>query len=103
MNAPASFPPARLDDILTFLPGIPAEEYEHRAKLRSFRNAASAMIAKTECRDARCLAWMANEAITSLIYAPADCDELAELGTFAKRLMITAMQAELLRDRGLLP
>ena len=103
MNAPAKCQPAKLDDILTFLPGIPAEEYEHRSKLRSYRNAASAMIANTECRDARCLAWMATEAITRLIYAPAECEELAELGTFARRLMLTAMQAEQLQDKGLLP
>lgn len=91
------------DDILTFLPGIPAQEYELRAKLRSYRNAASALIASTECCEARSLAWMAAEAITRLIYAPAENEELAELGTFAKRLMLTAMQAEDLRDKGLLP
>lgn len=100
VNAPATFP---LDDITTFLGKLPPDEYKERARLRSYRNAASAMIARTESADARCLAWMAAESITRLIYAPADCEELAELGTFAKRLMITAMQAEQLRDRGLLP
>ena len=103
MNAHTTIAPAKLDDILTFLPGIAAEEYEQRALLRGYRNAASFMITKTESSEARSLAWMAAEAITRLIYAPADCTELAELARFAKRLMLTAMQAEDLRDRGLLP
>ena len=100
MNAPTTFTP--LDDITTFLPGCTGEEYEARAKLRSYRNAASAMIARTECSDARCLAWMAVETVTPMLYAPADCAELAELGEFTRRLMLVAMQAEQLRDRGLI-
>lgn len=93
------------DDILTLAPNCKPDtaEYEHRAKLRSYRNAASAMIAATDCSEARSLAWMATDAITRMIYAPAHCEELAELGHFARRLMVTAMQAEQLRDKGLLP
>lgn len=98
MNAHTSFQP---DDIRLFLPGIGEDEYGLRAKLRAYRNAASAMIASTECAASRNLAWLATEYITVLIYAPAEADELAELGKFAKRLMLTAMQAEELRDRGI--
>lgn len=108
MNAPATIPlvqhnAAPLDDIRTFLGNIPADEYEARAKLRSFRNAASAMIASTDSADARRLAWMATETITPLLFCPGlDTAELVEVGKFAKRLMLTAMQAEQLRDEGLI-
>lgn len=100
MNALTKIAPAA-DDILTFLPGIGNEEYELRARLRSYRNAASAMVANTDCPAARNLAWMATEYITTLIYAPANTDELAEVAKFARRVMLVAMQAEELRDQGI--
>ncbi len=56
MNSSAKLQP--LDDIETFLPGISAEEYALRAKLRSYRNAATAMIHNTASDTARCLAWL---------------------------------------------
>ena len=113
MNAPTTFPLDKvphcaalspLDDIRTFLGDIPADEYEARAKLRAFRNAATAMIASTDSADARCLAWMTAETITPLLFCPGlDTADLLEAGKFAKRLMLTAMQAEELRDKGMLP
>lgn len=93
-----------IDDITTFLPGCAGEEYEARARLRGYRNAASAMIASTESNDARRLAWMAAETITPLLFCPGLATaDLVEVGRFAKRLMLTAMQAEDLRDGGLIP
>ncbi len=92
MNAHTTIEPA--DDICTFLPGIGEEEYERRAKLRSLRNAAAAMIAATESDTARGLAWIASDYITTAIYAPASPEALDDLAKFATRLMLTAMQAE---------
>lgn len=109
MNAPATIPqvpqsaaPVPLDDITTILGAIRADEYEARVKLRGFRNAAAAMIASTECVPSGQLAWMASDLCSAWLYSPADCDELAEVGKLARRLMLCAMQAELMRDRGLL-
>ncbi len=53
MNAPAAFKP---DEIQTFLGEIPSAEHELRCKLRSYRNAASALISRTRCDTARHLA-----------------------------------------------
>ena len=92
MNAPARIEP--MDDIRTFLPGIPADEYDRRVKLRSYRNAATAMVHNTDSDTARALAWIAIEYVTFNLYAPADPDQLDDLGRFCKRLMLTAMQAE---------
>lgn len=82
------------DDIRTFLPGINEEEYELRAKLRTFRNCAAAMIAKTDSDTARSLAWMCSEYATSHLYAGVEDQTLMEIGRFCNRLMLTAMQAE---------
>ncbi|GAA0755187.1 hypothetical protein FHS52_000002 [Erythromicrobium ramosum] len=79
----------------TFCAGdIPADEYERRAKLRSFRNAASAMIARTPSDTARYLAWEVVEWATPNLYAPAPLEWLDELNTLSRRLLRTAMQAE---------
>jgi hypothetical protein len=91
MNAPATIKP---DEITTFLGLIPAEEYERRAKLRSYRNAASALIARTPSDTARYLAWEVIEWATPNLYAPAPLEWLDQLNVLAKRLMVTAMQAE---------
>jgi hypothetical protein len=93
MNAPV-----KLDEITTFLGTIPAEEYERRAKLRSYRNAASALIAKTQSDTARYLAWEVIEWVTPNLYAPAPLEWLDRLNLLAKRLMLTAMQAEEMHD-----
>ena len=82
------------DDIRTFLPGISETEYELRAKLRTMRNCASALIAKTDSDTARALAWTCSEYATAYVYAGADHDTLSEVGRFCNRLMLTAMQAE---------
>ena len=85
---------APLDDIRCFLPGIAADEYARRAKLRSYRNAASGMIASTKSDTARQLAWVVVEYATPNLYAPAPPEWLDTLNQFCKRLMLTAMQAE---------
>ena len=82
------------DDIATFLPGLPPEEYELRAKLRSYRNAATAMVHNTESNNARALAWMVIEYVSETIYSPAHASLLPEIGKLCKRLMLTAMQIE---------
>ena len=91
MNAPVTID---RDDIRTFLPGIPADEYEKRAKLRSYRNAATAMRTNTDSDTARGLANVAIEYATGALYAPGATDVLDDLNKLCKRLMLTAMQAE---------
>ena len=86
------------DDIRTFMPGIDETEYELRAKLRTMRNCAAALIAKTDSDTALALAWMCSEYATTYVYAGADNDTLSEVGRFCNRLMLTAMQAESLDD-----
>ncbi len=95
MTAPATTKP---DEITTFLGPIPAEEYERRAKLRSYRNAASALIARTPSDTARYLAWEVIEWATPNLYAPAPLEWLDQLNQLAKRLMLTALQAEQMHD-----
>ena len=89
-----------LDDIRCFLPGIDAEEYARRAKLRSLRNTAAAMIARTECATARQLAWIASDYATELVYSPADPVVLDDVAKFCTRLMISAMHVERLETVG---
>ena len=93
-------PPPKADDILTFLPGIGDAEYELRSKIRSMRNVAGAMIAKTECGTARQLAWIASDYASELVSSPAEHGLLADVGKLCQRLMITAMHAERL-DAGI--
>ena len=88
------------DDILTFLPGIGSDEYEIRAMLRTMRNCAGAMISKTDSDTARALAWICAEYATEYIYSGARIDKLSEIGRFCNRVMVTAMQAELIDDGG---
>lgn len=92
MNAPTSF--ATRDDIRTFLPTISEAEYARRAKLRSLRNSAAAMISATDSATARTLAWLASDYATEALYAPAAASALDDLNRFCTRLMLTAMQAE---------
>lgn len=65
-----------------------------RAKLRSLRNAASAMIASTKSDTARALAWFATEYATQALYAPDAAHALDDLNKLCTRFMLTAMQAE---------
>ena len=91
MIAPTNKEP---DEIRTFLGDIPQAEHDRRAKLRSYRNAASAMIAKTESDTARLLAWQIVEWATPNLYTPAPLEWLDLLIQLSKRLMLTAYQAE---------
>ncbi|UVI39333.1 hypothetical protein [Qipengyuania spongiae] len=95
MNAQTTIKP---DEIYTFLGTIPDDEYERRAKLRSYRNAASAMLATTRCDTARQLAWTAIEWISPNLYNPCPLEWLDKLNQLAKRLMLTAMQAQEMDD-----
>ncbi|MGN3974205.1 hypothetical protein [Tsuneonella sp. SYSU-LHT278] len=94
MSTPTAF---EREDIRTFLPTIGQEEYARRAKLRSLRNAAAAMISATESNMARQLAWFASDYATEVLYAPAALDDLTK---FCTRPMLTAMQAEKLDTLG---
>lgn len=89
-----------LDDIITFLPGISEEEYQVRAKIRSHRNAAGAIIAQTESSTARQLAWIASDWATEAVYTPAETNLLRDVAKLCSRLLITAMQAERLETVG---
>jgi hypothetical protein len=95
MNSPATVKP---DEITTFLGPIPAEEFERRDKLRSYRNTASALVAKTESDTARYLGWEVIEWASVNLYAPAPLEWLDQLNLLAKRLLLTAMQAEQMHD-----
>jgi hypothetical protein len=91
--------PAKLDEISTFLGTIPAEEYERRHKLRSYRNAAMALIARTDCDTARQLAWQVIEWAAPFLYQPGlPLEWLDQLNLLSKRLMLTALQAEQMDD-----
>ena len=92
MNAFTEIKPA--DDLHTFLPGIGEEEYQLRAKIRTFKNCAAALIAKTDSDTARGLAWTCSHYATAHIYAGTDNGTLIEIARFCNRLMLTAMQAE---------
>ena len=91
MNAQSSIKP---DEIYTFLGEITADEYERRDKLRSYRNAASAMVCTTASETARHLAWTVVEYASCNLYAPCPLEWLDKLNLLAKRLMLTAMQVE---------
>ncbi|UVI39240.1 hypothetical protein [Qipengyuania spongiae] len=95
MNAQTTI---KLDEIETFLGPIPADERERREKLRSYRNAASAMLATTRCDTSRHLAWTAIEWISPNIYAPAPIEWLDKLNLLARRLMLTALTAQEMDD-----
>ncbi|WP_394729056.1 hypothetical protein [Altererythrobacter sp. GH1-8] len=82
------------DDIRVFLPNIGEAEHALRAKMRSYRNAASAMVSRTESDTARQLAWIVVEYGCANLYAPATEPELEDLNKLFKRLMITAIHVE---------
>lgn len=91
MNAPANIQP---DEIRAFLGPIPDEERERREKLRSHRNAATAMISTCHSDTARLLAWQAIEWIAPHLYAPAPIEFLDRLIQLVTRLLKTAITAE---------
>jgi hypothetical protein len=96
MNAPAPVP---LDTIRTFLGAIPNDEHERRRKLESYRNAAMALVSRTECDTARALGWQVIEWAAPWLYAPGvPLEWLDQLNQLAKRLLVTAMQAEQMED-----
>lgn len=83
-----------LDDIRTFMGRIPPDEYELRCKIRTCRNAAAFKVTKTESRDARTFCWIVTETATQWIYSQASTDELTEIVSYLRRLLILADQAE---------
>lgn len=91
MNAPANI---SIDEIRTLMGPIPDEEHERRAKLRSHRNAATAMISTCHSDTARLLAWQAIEWIAPYLYAPAPIEFLDRLIHLVSRLLRTAITAE---------
>lgn len=97
MNAVTTITPA-LDPIRTFLPGIGEDEYARRAKLQSYRNAATGMIALTHCDTARWLAEVVVQYATPCLYSPAPPEGLDLLNLLCSRLLKTAMTAEQFDD-----
>lgn len=91
MNAPATVP---MDDITIFLGPIPPDEYERRAKLRSYRNTASAMVAATHSDTARALAWQVIDWASPNLFSPAPLEWLDRVNLLASRLLKTAITAE---------
>lgn len=91
MNAPVD---PKFDDIRTFLPDIFDVEYEKRAKMRSYRNAASKLLGSAHCDLSRHLAWATIEWASPTLYNPAPLEWLDQVNQLCKRLLITAMQAE---------
>lgn len=89
MNAP-------LDEITTFLGTIPAEEHEARRRLKTCRNAGTVKATRTECAQARALAWMVTETASEWIYAPADIESLEQVTAYLVTLLRAADQAEAL-------
>lgn len=91
MNAPANI---SIDEIRTLMGPISADEHERRAKLRSHRNAATAMISTCQSNTARTLAWEAIDWIAPYLYAPAPIEFLDRLIQLVSRLLRTAITAE---------
>lgn len=89
-----------LDDIRTFLPGISDEEYQARARIRAHRNAAGAVIARSQSSTARQLAWIASDWASEAVYTPAETTWLWDVAKLCSRLLITAMQADRLETVG---
>lgn len=90
--------PLHVDDLAILVGEIPPSEREVRERLRGYRNAAGAMIAKTDCHTARTLAWLASDYAQGAVYSGLDEATLADVGKFCRRLMVTAMQAEEIND-----
>lgn len=86
--------PAKADDIETFLPGIASDEYDRRAKLRTYRNIAADLIARSDSFTARQLAWVVVDYAMPNLYSPAPLDWLDQINQLSKRLLLTALQAE---------
>lgn len=91
MNAPTN---THFDEIRTLLGPISDDEHERRAKLRSHRNAATAMISTCRSDTARILAWEAIQWISPYLYAPAPVEFLDMLIHLVSRLLRTAITAE---------
>jgi hypothetical protein len=89
------------DDILTFVPGCEGKEYELRAKLRSHRSIAAAMIAQTESPTCRSLAWIAQDYASEFVFTlGVNLETLADIVKLCSRLLITAAQAEIIETVG---
>lgn len=85
------------DEITVFLGEMPPEEYELRDKLRSYRNTACAVIAQTRSDTARALAWFVLDwAVPWLYQSEASLEWLDQLNRLSKRLLLTAMQVEVM-------
>lgn len=83
-----------VDDIATFLPGIELAEYDRRARLRTYRNVAAAIIGQSESPTARQLAWLASDYCFELGLAPASAALLDDVGKLCQRMLICAAHAE---------
>lgn len=86
------------DEFRAILGAIQDEEYQRRAKLRSYRNVATILVSNTSSTTARRLAWEAIEWISPNLYAPAPIQYLDLLISGVSRLLRTALTFEDLED-----
>lgn len=82
------------DDIFIFMPGIPAEEYQLRAKLRTARNISTKAMLEVPGTQAHTVYSLVNELVTDWIYSPADIAQLNRLVDQCRRLVICAQHFE---------
>lgn len=90
-----SAPTIASDPLRTILGELPADEHQRRAKLMSYRNAASGMIAQTKSDTARTLAFLACDWIAPFLFdRAAPVEFLDRLTVLVSRLLKTAISAE---------
>lgn len=82
------------DDIFIFMPGIPAEEYQLRAKLRTARNVSTKAMLEVPGTQAHVLYSLVNELVGDWIYSPATNEQLGKLVEQCRRLFICAQAFE---------
>lgn len=82
------------DDIFIFMPGIPADEYQLRAKLRTARNISTKAMMEIPGTQAHALYCLVNEVVGDWIYAPATIEQLGRLVDQCRRLVVCAQYFE---------
>ena len=82
------------DDIFIFMPGISAEEYQLRAKLRTARNVSTKAMLEVPGTQAHILYSLVNELVTDWIYAPSTDEQLQKLVEQCRRLFICGQHFE---------
>lgn len=86
--------PQQIDDITAFMGPLSAEEYELRRRIKVYRNAASYKPTVTGNRDARTFCWIICDTASAWLYSQASPEELRQVASYLRRLLILADQAE---------